>query len=308
MFTSLDYYRIFYYVAKYRNFTRAADVLTTSQPTVTRTVKNLENDLGCRLFVRSKRGVTLTSEGELLYTYIAPAYERILRGEEKLGGKISLQGGSVYVSATETSLHCFLLEKLGLFHDRHPQVRLKITNVSTTQAIENVVSGKSDFAFVASPADVPAPLKQTPVHTFRDILVGNANYNELEHGAYSLKDLEKYPLISLSRGASSTYSFYQAVYAEAGLEFEPDIELNTSDLIIPFIKRNLGVGFVPEELALPALKAGEIVRIRLRKGIPERHVSIVYNPHYPLSAAAKELLGEVRQGRPRAEKDAQKQP
>lgn len=72
MLTSLDYYRIFYYVAKYRNFTRAADVLLTSQPTVTRTVKNLENDLGCRLFVRNKRGVTLTSEGELLYSYIAP--------------------------------------------------------------------------------------------------------------------------------------------------------------------------------------------------------------------------------------------
>ncbi len=44
MLTSLDYYRIFYYVAKYRNFTRAADVLLTSQPTVTRTIKNLESE------------------------------------------------------------------------------------------------------------------------------------------------------------------------------------------------------------------------------------------------------------------------
>lgn len=80
MLTSLDYYRIFYYVAKYRNFTRAADVLLTSQPTVTRTIKNLESDLGCRLFIRGKRGVTLTTEGELLYSYIAPAYEKILKG------------------------------------------------------------------------------------------------------------------------------------------------------------------------------------------------------------------------------------
>jgi hypothetical protein len=297
MLTSLDYYRIFYYVAKYRNFTRAADVLLTSQPTVTRTIKNLESDLGCRLFIRGKRGVTLTTEGELLYSYIAPAYEKILKGEEKLGGETSLQGGSVYVSATETSLHCFLLEKLGLFHDRHPQIRLKITNVSTTQAIENVVSGRSDFAFVASPAEAPSPLKQTDLHPFRDILIGNANYIELAHGSYRLKDLKKYPLISLSRSASSAYIFYQAVYAKAGLEFRPDIELNTSDLIIPFIRRNLGVGFVPEELALPALRAGEIVKIHLKEEIPERIVSVVYNPHYPLSAAAKELLRLVRQGK-----------
>ena len=203
MFTNLDYYRIFYYVAKYRNLTRAADALLTSQPTVTRTVKNLENDLGCRLFVRSKRGVALTAEGETLYSYVAPAYERILRGEEKLGGEISLQGGCVYISATETSLHCFLLEKLGTFHDRHPQIRLRITNVSTMQAIENVVSGKSDLAFVASPAEAPAPLKQVDIRPFRDILVGNVNYIELAHGTYALKDLEKYPLISLSRSASS---------------------------------------------------------------------------------------------------------
>ena len=299
MDVNFEYYKIFYYVAKYRNLARAADALLTSQPTVTRTVKNLENDLGCRLFVRSKRGVALTAEGETLYSYVAPAYERILRGEEKLGGEISLQGGCVYISATETSLHCFLLEKLGTFHDRHPQIRLRITNVSTMQAIENVVSGKSDLAFVASPAEAPAPLKQVDIRPFRDILVGNVNYIELAHGTYALKDLEKYPLISLSRSASSTYIFYQAVYAEAGLEFRPEIELNTSDLIIPFIRRNLGVGFVPEELALPSLKAGEIVKIRLKEEIPERQVSVVYNPHYPLSAAAKELLKETKQGKAR---------
>lgn len=297
MLTSLDYYRVFYYVAKHRNFTRAADVLTTSQPTVTRTIKQLESDLGCRLFERNRRGVRLTAEGELLYSYIAPAYERIMRGEEKLVGKNSLSGGSVYVSATETSLHCFLLEKLGLFHDRHPQIQLIVANVSTTQAIENVVVGRSDFAFVASPAEVPEPLRQIPLSTFRDILVGNAQYTELARGSYALRDLKRYPLISSSRTASTTFQFYQGVFAAAGLEFRPEIELNTADLIIPFIRRNLGIGFVPEQLALPALKAGEIVRIRLAETIPERTISGVLNPHYPLSAAAKELLAVVRDGK-----------
>lgn len=298
MLTSMDYYRIFYYVAKHRNFTRAADVLMTSQPTVTRAVKNLENDLGCRLFERDKRGAVLTAEGELLYSYVAPAYERIMRGEEKLAGKNSIRGGSVYVSATETSLHCFLLEKLGSFHDRCPQIRLRVTNVSTVQAIENVTVGRSDFAFVASPAEVPSPLKRTPLHTFRDILVGNARYSELAGGNYDLRQLKKYPLISSSRNASSTYGFYQGVFAGAGLEFHPEIELNTADLIIPFIRRNLGIGFVPEELARPAIEAGEIVRINLKTEIPERVIYGVRNPRYPLSPAAKELLAVVRQGAP----------
>ena len=95
MNASFDYYKVFYYVAKYSNFTKAASVLLSSQPSVTRSIQNLESELGCRLFIRSKHGVTLTPEGKLLYRYVAPACERILRGEEELGLALGLHGGSV---------------------------------------------------------------------------------------------------------------------------------------------------------------------------------------------------------------------
>ncbi len=52
MSASFDYYRTFYYVAKYKNFTRAATMLLSSQPSVTRSIQNLESELGCRLFIR----------------------------------------------------------------------------------------------------------------------------------------------------------------------------------------------------------------------------------------------------------------
>ena len=90
MSASFDYYRTFYYVAKYKNFTRAATMLLSSQPSVTRSIQNLESELGCRLFIRSRHGVTLTPEGEMLYRYVAPACERILRGEEELGLSLGL--------------------------------------------------------------------------------------------------------------------------------------------------------------------------------------------------------------------------
>ena len=97
MSASFDYYRTFYYVAKYKNFTRAATMLLSSQPSVTRSIQNLESELGCRLFIRSRHGVTLTPEGEMLYRYVAPACERILRGEEELGLSLGLHGGAVSV-------------------------------------------------------------------------------------------------------------------------------------------------------------------------------------------------------------------
>ena len=65
-----DYYRIFYYVTTYKSFSKAAKVLGSNQPNITHFMNNLENQLGCRLFVRSNRGVTLTQEGELLYQHV----------------------------------------------------------------------------------------------------------------------------------------------------------------------------------------------------------------------------------------------
>ena len=82
MQTNLEYYKIFYYVAKYQNFTRAARVLGNNQPNITHTMNKLEDQLHCVLFIRSNRGVTLTEEGRELTAQIAPLVERSRKPEE----------------------------------------------------------------------------------------------------------------------------------------------------------------------------------------------------------------------------------
>ncbi len=71
---NFEHYKIFYYVAKYENITKAATALGSNQPNVTRIMKLLESQLGCRLFVREPRGISLTKEGELLYSHVEIAY------------------------------------------------------------------------------------------------------------------------------------------------------------------------------------------------------------------------------------------
>ena len=75
-----DYYRLFYYVCRYRSLTKAANILQMSQPNMTRGLNRLEAQLGCKLLVRSTRGVTLTPEGEALYAHVAIAQEQLLAG------------------------------------------------------------------------------------------------------------------------------------------------------------------------------------------------------------------------------------
>ena len=87
MYISCDYYRVFYYVAKYGSVSQAAKLLLNNQPNLTRTIKNLESELGCPLFSRSNRGMKLTPEGERLYAHIRVAFEHIEAGEAEIIGQ-----------------------------------------------------------------------------------------------------------------------------------------------------------------------------------------------------------------------------
>ena len=80
---NLEYYKIFYYVAGYQSITLAAEQLTISQPAVSQAVKHLEQALSCPLFVRTTKGVRLTKEGEMLYSYVQRGYETILSEREE---------------------------------------------------------------------------------------------------------------------------------------------------------------------------------------------------------------------------------
>ena len=166
MAITYDYYRLFYYVAQCRSFTRAATVLENNQPNITRCMNNLEQELGCKLFVRSHRGVSLTPEGERLYQRVAAAYEQLRLGEEEIQRDSSLESGTLFVGVSEAALHLTLLEKLSAFHDRYPGVRLRLTNDSTPQAIAALRGGHADFAVVTTPFQAPKPLRSTPLLRF----------------------------------------------------------------------------------------------------------------------------------------------
>ena len=141
MNSNFEYYRIFYYVAKYGNLTKAASALQTSQPAVTRTIHKLEAELGCRLFIRSKSGMELTPEGKTFYEYVSAGCAQFFRGEQKITNLMSVDEGSITISATETALHCCLFQAIEAFRKIHPKVRFKILNNSSQKSIEVLKKG-----------------------------------------------------------------------------------------------------------------------------------------------------------------------
>ncbi|MDO5425506.1 MAG: LysR family transcriptional regulator [Eubacteriales bacterium] len=287
-----DYYKIFYYVAQYRSFTKAAEILGNNQPNITRCMNNLENELNCKLFVRSNRGVTLTPEGRKLYEHVAVACEQIQAGEQELRKNSGLESGLITIGTSETALRLLLLDKLEAFHEKYPQVRLRISNHSSPQAISVLESGLVDFAVVTSPVTAQKSLRKIPLYTFREILIGGLKYAELASGLRSLGDLADLPFISLGNGTSSK-ALYIQYFLDNNLPFRPDIEVATTDQVLPMVAHNLGLGFYPEDLAAEALTRGEILRIPLREPLPARQVYLIQDTARPVSIAAGKLMDSL---------------
>ena len=290
MNSNFEYYKIFYYVAKYENLTKAATALKTSQPAVTRTIHKLEGELGCRLFTRSKTGMKLTPEGRTFYGYVAAGCAQFFKGENDLSNLISLENGTIYISATETALHCYLFQAMEEFNSLYPNVRFKILNNSTTESVNAVKEGKVDLAFVSANLQVAKPLRMKILRKYRDILIAGMRFEELKAGKeeLSLKELVSYPWISLT-AETITRRFLNEYFEKNGLTFAPDMELATTDMILPAVRHNLGLGFIPAEFADAELESGQVFEIKVKEKLPERNIVLIYDMEYPQSIAAKEF-------------------
>lgn len=112
--------------------------------------------------------------------------------------------------------------------------------------------------------------------------------------------LSVYPYICLGK-ETTTYHFYNQLFLKYGVEIIPDTEAATTDQVLPLVKSELGLAFLPEEMTEEALAKHEIIQIRLKEEIPERYVCMVYDRKRPMSVAAQKLKQILDKGESYAE-------
>lgn len=289
-----DYYKVFYYAAKHKNFTKAAQQLYTSQPAVSRTISALESELGCRLFVRSKRGLELTKEGELLYGYASSAFNQLLKGEEELNQVTSLDRGTIYISATVTALRTFLFDAINAFQGKYPNVRIKISTGSTGDSIKKLDEGSSDIAFVSTPYPVSDDHTVTKLNSFSDVLIAGNRYKYLEDKVITSEDVHHYPFISLRKGMKLR-EYLDEIFLAKGIEFHPDIEADGADIIVDTVKANLGLGFVPYSLAEAPLNNHEVIALKHDLPLKERSIVMITSNTHSRSNASRQFVKMIKE-------------
>ncbi len=286
---NLEYYKVFYHAARAGSLTVAAGELHISQPAVSQSVKQLETALGVKLFARATRGVRLTTEGEILYGYVAKGYEQIALGEQKIRQMLDLELGEIHIGASDMTLQFYLLPYLEQFHEQYPEVRVMVSNAPTPETLLNLRENKIDFGVVSTPFDNRSGLQANIVREIEDVFVAGRKFIQYKNRMLDLQELERMPLICLE-GATSTRSCMDAFLRKNGVLMRPEFELATSDMIVQFALRNLGVGCVVRDFAQEYLEDGRLFELRFNKIIPKRHFCVVTDPKSPLSVAAEHML------------------
>ena len=287
--------RIFYQVARCRNFSRAASMLFTSQPAVSRAMAALERELGCRLFIRNRRGVELTPEGKLFYAHVEAGCEQFRRGREEIAQAVGLQSGSVAIGASETALRVWAMSRLDRFHARYPGVTLRLYGGTSRQAMEELKSGAIDFAVAAMYGGGFRYLKETRLRSFRDVFVASRSFSFLKGRRVTLEELMRHPLICHKRG-TLTFEFLEGLCKARGLELEPAMEPETSDLVLELARHGFGVGFLPEQAAEKALREGDVFVVQVAEELPSRSISLLEYEGHTLSLAARRLRDMLTEG------------
>ncbi|MDO5539557.1 MAG: LysR family transcriptional regulator [Eubacteriales bacterium] len=291
MTISFDSYRVFYYVAHYQNITLAARTMFLTQPTVSHYILNLEKELNCKLFIRSKKGMQLTPEGELLYRHISKAYAEIFRGEEELKDYLSMGGGLIKIGASETTLRNYLTPILGRFKEKYPNIQLRITNTTYQLAETALKSGTMDLAVMTT----PFPDTSLSVQTLADFsmaVIAGPSYSKLTDHPLTFKEVARHSLICLEPGTSGRY-YLDMLFASNSVHLHPDIELSSADLITPMAIQNMGIGFVPRIFAEHALQDKKVVELTLTEALPTRSICVLKDPDFHLSLACQRFLEEL---------------
>ena len=297
MYIDFDYYKVFYYVAKYGKISEAANKLFVSQPAVTQVMKRLEEGLGTNLIVRNRNGIELTEQGRFLYSYVASSVETLDGVEFKFGKYENLEDGTIKIKTGSNAVKLVLYDAMEDFCKDYPNVKIKISSGAPDSSIELLHKGEIDMVIVYLPYNVRySNLKVTEFGKKEYLFVMSKKYRDDNHVVInSIDDINNYSLI-IPKEESAVRAMYNKNFGGKITNFH--YEVASEEMKKAFIARNMGIGFVIKDEVEEELKSGEFVAVNLEETKLEGSIGIVtLNNQFENFATKKLSEYVVKQGR-----------
>ncbi|MBP9837294.1 MAG: LysR family transcriptional regulator [Proteobacteria bacterium] len=281
--------RGFHAVAKYKNFTIAAQKTLRTQPTISLQIKSLEEELGVMLFERiGPKKVNLTPEGQILLEITAPILQEIENVKSKFNEARGNYTTSSVTMATHSSVMIYLLPNIvKKFKQTYPDCQITILNRTRSEMLKMVENGEVDFG-ITSLETVPSNIDYKVISKFNRILIATKNHPISKKANITLEDIAKYPLIVPTQ-ESNTRKQIDQIFQEKGLTYDIAMEVVGRTAIKTYVGMNLGLSIINEYYVTPEDKSKLFVK-NLSSYFSKAETGIITRKNRLLSQPTKEFM------------------
>ena len=285
MNVDLELYRVFYTVAKNKHMTKASEELHISQPAISQSIKKLEDQLGGTLFLRSNKGMELTSEGKMFYEYVKGALELINNAENEFTSFKDLSKGEIKIGCSTTLTKLVLINTLKDFHLNYPNININITNDLTSNLINDLKLGKLDIVIFNESNIKETNLNLEKLKELKQGFIYNPEF--YDDNVTSFEDLNNLPLI-LQKEEANSRKLLDYVALQNSVKLIPKMEVVSQELITEFTNIGLGIGFTIIDLA--KRNFNNLKELNINKKIPNINIYLATNKSVSLTFASKMFI------------------
>lgn len=286
---NLNYLKVFLEVAKSKSFLEASNKLFISQPAVSRSIANLEEELGVKLFFRENKGVILTSSGEILYEYLNQMKNLLDSCGRVLISMNDIEEGTIVIGVQSHIVRNYLMNKIVDFQKKHPKIKISLIDASTSSMLEQLESRKLDLVIDSSP--IVTKYNNLQIKKIKRLNTCFIKSVENNTNISKLKDIVKCDLILPGSRGSIRKNLNKIFDRNNITDVEPKLDFETEELIIEAVRRNLGIGYVVEDAIDYLVEANIIEKIELEEELPYFELNLVCIDNY-LSNIAKLFIEE----------------
>lgn len=275
-------------VSEELHFTKAAEKLGMSQPTLSHQIRSLENEIGTPLFDRIGKRIELTEAGRLLLEYSNQMFRTRKNAMDAIDELCNQQRGTLVIGAFPSDLDYRMTQLLIDFHNEFPHVRLTV--LTSVEILKQVLEMEVDIGIAILPLQ-DERIEIIPLSREEYVLVVPENHELADRSSVELEELRSIDTVMYPKGSLGR-EIVDDCCRKHGFSLDPIIETTTPTSIIRLVKANIGATIQPLPLILsmndPGLRAIKI------KGGPTRHIGIIYRVDRFLSRAAKTLIKKLQ--------------
>ncbi|MEK8128137.1 LysR substrate-binding domain-containing protein [Paenibacillus filicis] len=277
------------------HFTKAAEKLGISQPTLSHQIALLEQRVGAPLFLRMGKKIHISEAGEILYRHTVKAFHELEQAQLAIDGLRGLQRGRLRIGCSGNHL---LTSSLISFHEAYPGIELSVTELATEETREGLLSNRLDIGVVFLPLKDEL-LDSIPLLHETLQLVVSSGHPLFHADSVKLTELQRYPVV-LMQPKFLVRQMIDASCMEAGFSLRPQAEVSTLDSLLELARRGIGGAVMPASYLL-RLQDDRVRALPITDPIPGKQIGVVYRrdlyPGASTTAFIKHLVAQFESSR-----------